>query len=154
RDIKISRKEAADFINRYFEKYPKVKEYLDNVVKFARENGFVLTLFNRKRYIKDIKSTNKNLRSYAERIAMNSPIQGSAADIMKIAMIRVYRRLKEENLKSRIILQVHDELLIESPYAEKEIVKKIVKTEMENAVSLKVPLVVEVKEGSNWYETK
>ncbi|WP_271629763.1 DNA polymerase I [Caldicellulosiruptor sp. DIB 104C] len=154
RDIKISRKEAADFINRYFEKYPKVKEYLDNVVKFARENGFVLTLFNRKRYIKDIKSTNKNLRNYAERIAMNSPIQGSAADIMKIAMIRVYRRLKEENLKSRIILQVHDELLIESPYEEKEIVKEIVKTEMENAVSLKVPLVVEVKEGLNWYETK
>ncbi|WAM30530.1 DNA polymerase I [Caldicellulosiruptor naganoensis] len=154
RDIKISRKEAAEFINRYFEKYPKVKEYLDNVVKFARENGFVLTLFNRKRYIKDIKSTNKNLRSYAERIAMNSPIQGSAADIMKIAMIRVYRRLKENNLKSRIILQVHDELLIESPYEEKEVVKEIVKTEMENAVSLKVPLVVEVKEGSNWYETK
>ncbi|AZT90268.1 DNA polymerase I [Caldicellulosiruptor changbaiensis] len=154
RDIKISRKEAAEFINRYFEKYPKVKEYLDNVVKFARENGFVLTLFNRKRYIKDIKSTNKNLRSYAERIAMNSPIQGSAADIMKIAMIRVYRRLKENNLKSRIILQVHDELLIESPYEEKEIVKEVVKTEMENAVSLKVPLVVEVKEGSNWYETK
>ncbi|ABP67573.1 DNA polymerase I [Caldicellulosiruptor saccharolyticus DSM 8903] len=154
KDIKISRKEAAEFINRYFEKYPKVKEYLDNVVKFARENGFVLTLFNRKRYIKDIKSTNKNLRNYAERIAMNSPIQGSAADIMKIAMIRVYRRLKEENLKSRIILQVHDELLIESPYEEKEIVKEIVKTEMENAVSLKVPLVVEVKEGLNWYETK
>lgn len=154
RDIKISRKEAAEFISRYFERYPKVKEYLDNVVKFARENGFVLTLFNRKRYIKDIKSANKNLRSYAERIAMNSPIQGSAADIMKIAMIRVYRRLKENNLKSRIILQVHDELLIESPYEEKEIVKEIVKTEMENAVSLKVPLVVEVKEGSNWYETK
>lgn len=154
RDIKISRKEAAEFISRYFERYPKVKEYLDNVVKFARENGFVLTLFNRKRYIKDIKSTNKNLRSYAERIAMNSPIQGSAADIMKIAMIRVYKGLKENNLKSRIILQVHDELLIESPYEEKEIVKEIVKTEMENAVSLKVPLVVEVKEGSNWYETK
>nr|AAR11871.1 DNA polymerase I [Caldicellulosiruptor saccharolyticus] len=154
RDIKISRKEAAEFINRYFEKYPKVKEYLDNVVKFARENGFVLTIFNRKRYIKDIKSTNKNLRNYAERIAMNSPIQGSAADIMKIAMIRVYKKLKENNLKSRIILQVHDELLIESPYEEKEIVKEIVKSEMENAVLLKVPLVVEVKEGSNWYETK
>nr|AAR11869.1 DNA polymerase I [Caldicellulosiruptor saccharolyticus] len=154
RDIKISRKEAAEFINRYFEKYPRVKEYLDNVVKFARENGFVLTIFNRKRYIKDIKSTNKNLRNYAERIAMNSPIQGSAADIMKIAMIRVYKKLKENNLKSRIILQVHDELLIESPYEEKEIVKEIVKSEMENAVLLKVPLVVEVKEGSNWYETK
>lgn len=154
RDIKISRKEAAEFISRYFEKYPKVKEYLDNVVKFARENGFVLTLFNRKRYIKDIKSTNKNLRSYAERIAMNSPIQGSAADIMKIAMIRVYRSFKEHNLKSKIILQVHDELLIESPYEEKEIVKEIVKNEMENAVLLKVPLVVEVKEGLNWYETK
>lgn len=93
---------------------PKVKEYLDNTVKFARDNGFVLTLFNRKRYIKDIKSTNRNLRGYAERIAMNSPIQGSAADIMKLAMIKVYQKLKENNLKSKIILQVHDELLIEA----------------------------------------
>lgn len=154
RDIKISRKEAAEFINRYFERYPKVKEYIDNTVKFARDNGFVLTLFNRKRYIKDIKSTNRNLRGYAERIAMNSPIQGSAADIMKLAMIKVYQKLKENNLKSKIILQVHDELLIEAPYEEKDIVKEIVKREMENAVTLKVPLVVEVKEGLNWYETK
>lgn len=154
RDIKISRKEAAEFINRYFERYPKVKEYLDNTVKFARDNGFVLTLFNRKRYIKDIKSTNRNLRGYAERIAMNSPIQGSAADIMKLAMIKVYQKLRENNLKSKIILQVHDELLIEAPYEEKDIVKEIVKKEMENAVALKVPLVVEVKEGLNWYETK
>ncbi|ADQ04778.1 DNA polymerase I [Caldicellulosiruptor owensensis OL] len=154
RDIKISRKEAAEFINRYFERYPKVKEYLDNIVKFARENGYVLTLFNRKRYIKDINSTNRNTRSYAERIAMNSPIQGSAADIMKLAMIKVYQKLKENNLKAKIILQVHDELLIEAPYEEKDIVKRIVKTEMENAVALKVPLVVEVKEGLNWYETK
>ncbi|ACM60539.1 DNA polymerase I [Caldicellulosiruptor bescii] len=154
RDIKISRKEAAEFINKYFERYPKVKEYLDNTVKFARDNGFVLTLFNRKRYIKDIKSTNRNLRGYAERIAMNSPIQGSAADIMKLAMIKVYQKLKENNLKSKIILQVHDELLIEAPYEEKDIVKEIVKREMENAVALKVPLVVEVKEGLNWYETK
>uniref|UniRef100_A0A7C5Z726 DNA polymerase I n=1 Tax=Caldicellulosiruptor owensensis TaxID=55205 RepID=A0A7C5Z726_9FIRM len=154
RDIKISRKEAAEFINRYFERYPKVKEYLDNIVKFARENGYVLTLFNRKRYIKDINSTNRNTRSYAERIAMNSPIQGSAADIMKLAMIKVYQKLKENNLKSKIVLQVHDELLIEAPYEEKDIVKRIVKTEMENAVALKVPLVVEVKEGLNWYETK
>nr|CAA67184.1 DNA-dependent DNA polymerase [Caldicellulosiruptor bescii DSM 6725] len=154
RDIKISRKEAAEFINKYFERYPKVKEYLDNTVKFARDNGFVLTLFNRKRYIKDIKSTNRNLRGYAERIAMNSPIQGSPADIMKLAMIKVYQKLKENNLKSKIILQVHDELLIEAPYEEKDIVKEIVKREMENAVRLKVPLVVEVKEGLNWYETK
>lgn len=154
RDVKISRKEAAEFINKYFERYPKVKEYLDNTVKFARDNGFVLTLFNRKRYVKDIKSTNRNLRGYAERIAMNSPIQGSAADIMKLAMIKVYQKLKENNLKSKIILQVHDELLIEAPYEEKDIVKRIVKREMENAVALKVPLVVEVKEGLNWYETK
>lgn len=154
RDVKISRKEAAEFINKYFERYPKVKEYLDNTVKFARDNGFVLTLFNRKRYVKDIKSTNRNLRGYAERIAMNSPIQGSAADIMKLAMIKVYQKLKENNLKSKIILQVHDELLIEAPYEEKDIVKGIVKREMENAVALKVPLVVEVKEGLNWYETK
>ncbi|WPX07589.1 DNA polymerase I [Anaerocellum danielii] len=154
RDVKISRKEAAEFINKYFERYPKVKEYLDNTVKFARDNGFVLTLFNRKRYIKDIKSTSRNLRGYAERIAMNSPIQGSAADIMKLAMIKVYKRLKENNLRSKIILQVHDELLIEAPYEEKDIVKEIVKREMENAVALKVPLVVEVKEGLNWYETK
>jgi len=154
RDIKISRKEAAEFINRYFERYPKVKEYLDNIVKFARDNGYVLTLFNRRRYVKDIKSANRNARNYAERIAMNSPIQGSAADIMKLAMIKVYQKLKENNLKSKIILQVHDELLIEAPYEEKDIVKEIVKREMENAVALKVPLVVEVKEGLNWYETK
>lgn len=154
RDIKISKKEAGDFIKRYFDRYSKVKEYLDSAVKFAKENGYVLTLFNRKRYVKDIKSTNKNLRSYAERIAMNSPIQGTAADIMKIAMIKVYNRLKENNLKAKIILQVHDELLIEAPHEEKEIVKEIVKKEMENAVPLKVPLVVEVKEGVNWYETK
>ncbi|BCS81118.1 DNA polymerase I [Anaerocellum diazotrophicum] len=154
RDIKISRKEAAEFINRYFERYPKVKEYLDNIIKFARDNGYVLTLFSRRRYVKDIKSANRNARSYAERIAMNSPVQGSAADIMKLAMIKVYQKLKKNNLKSKVIMQVHDELLIEAPYEEKDIVKRIVKREMENAVALKVPLVVEVKEGLNWYETK
>jgi len=154
RDIKIPVKDASEYIKRYFERYPKVKEYLDDVVKFARENGYVLTIYNRKRYIKDIKSSNKNLRSYAERIAMNSPIQGSAADIMKIAMIKVYKKLKQTGIDAKIILQVHDELLIEVAKKDKDVAKQIVKDEMENAAKLKVPLVVETKEGVNWYETK
>ena len=153
-DLNISRKEAEEYINRYFENYPKIKQYLDSLVEEAKTRGFVTTLFGRKRPVPEIVSSNFMQRSFGERIAMNSPVQGTAADIMKIAMIRVDERLKRDNSKARIVLQVHDELLIETPLAEKEYVKQILQEEMEAAADISVPLEVSVSEGSDWYETK
>ncbi|MBQ8799898.1 MAG: DNA polymerase I [Lachnospiraceae bacterium] len=153
-DLNISRKEAEEYINRYFETYPKIKQYLDSLVEEAKTKGFVTTLFGRKRPVPEIASSNFMQRSFGERIAMNSPVQGTAADIMKIAMIRVDERLKRDNSKARIVLQVHDELLIETPLAEKEYVKQILQEEMEAAADISVPLEVSVSEGSDWYETK
>jgi len=154
KDLGITRKQARNYIDQYLNKYPKVKEYMHNIVEKAKEQGFVTTLFNRRRYLPELKSKNFTVRSFGERIAMNTPIQGSAADIIKIAMVKVYKRLKSENLKSRLILQVHDELLIETLISEKEQVAKILKESMENAADLLVPLSVEVKYGKNWYEAK
>jgi len=153
-DLNISRKEAERYIEKYFETYPKVKEYLDNLVITAKENGYSTTLFGRRRPIPELTNSNFMTRSFGERVAMNSPIQGTAADIIKIAMIRVNRRLKEENMRSRLILQIHDELLVEAYASEKEKVAQIMLEEMQGAARLLVDLEVDVKEGSNWYEAK
>ena len=154
KDIKVSGKEARNYIQSYFETYPKIKEYLDKTVEFAKETGYVKTAVERRRYIPEIKSSNYNLRSFGERVAMNAPIQGYAADIIKIAMVKVFERLKNENLKSKLILQVHDELIVDTLEEEKTAVSKILREEMENAVSLSVPLKVDMKTGNSWFETK
>ena len=152
--LKISPKQASEYIKKYFETYPNVKSYMDSNVKFAREHGYVETLFKRKRYIPEINSPNYNLRSFGERAAMNMPLQGTAADIIKIAMIAVERRIKEENLKSKLILQVHDELLVDTCADEVEKVENILKEEMQSAVKLKVPLTVEIECGTRWFDAK
>lgn len=153
KDLGVTRKEASRYIKEYLDNYPGVRGYMQRIVEQAREKGFVVTLFNRRRYLPEIRSKNFNIRSFGERIAMNTPIQGSAADIIKIAMVKVYKKLLSEKLKSRLILQVHDELIIETSIDEKERVSQILKESMEKAVELIVPLVVEVKTGRNWYET-
>lgn len=153
-DLSITRKEAAEYIERYFETYPGIKKFLDDAVAHAKEKGYVTTLFGRKRPIPELKSSNFMQRSFGERVAMNSPIQGTAADIMKIAMIGVNESLRKEKLRSRIVLQVHDELLIETFAEEEEKVREILEREMEQAVSLSVPLVIDVQTGENWYDAK
>ncbi|MBQ9781636.1 MAG: DNA polymerase I, partial [Clostridia bacterium] len=154
KNLKISPKDAKNYIERYYESYPSVKDYMAKNVDFARKNGYVSTILNRKRYIKEINSSNFNLRSFGERAAMNMPLQGSSADIIKIAMVNVYNRLKKENLKAKLILQVHDELIIDCPKGEVEIAKNILVEEMQNAVKLKVPLLVEANVGKTWFEAK
>lgn len=154
RDLKISRKEAKMYIESYFEKYSGVKNYLDSAIKDAKGMGYVLTMMNRIRHIPEINSKNRNVSMFGERLAMNTPIQGTAADIIKIAMVNVFNRLYKEKLKSRLILQVHDELVLEVYKDELLYVKDIVKEEMENAVKLEVPLLVDINWGSNWYEAK
>ena len=151
-DLSISKKEAEKYINNYFESYPGIKAYLDNSVKSAKEKGYSVTLFGRRRPIPEINVSNFMQRQFGERVAMNAPIQGTAADIIKIAMIGVARTLKEKNLESRIVLQIHDELLIEAKKEEVEIVTEILKTEMSSAAELHVPLEVEVEIGNNWDE--
>lgn len=153
-DLSITRREAQEYIERYFETYPGIKKFLDDAVAHAKENGYVTTLFGRRRPIPELSSSNFMQRQFGERIAMNSPIQGTAADIMKIAMINVDRELRKRNLKSRIVLQVHDELLIETLEEEIEEVKEILKQGMEQAASLEVPLEVDMHVGMNWYEAK
>ncbi|MEQ2129839.1 DNA polymerase I [Caldanaerobacter subterraneus KAk] len=154
KDLKISRKEAKEYIDNYFEKYKGVKEYIEKVIRFAKENGYVTTIMNRRRYIPEINSRNFTQRSQAERLAMNTPIQGSAADIIKMAMVKVYQEFKRLNLKSRLILQVHDELVVDTYKDELELVKEILKESMENVIKLKVPLVVEIGVGPNWFLAK
>ncbi len=153
-DLSITKKEAAQYIENYFNTYPGIKKFLDNAVKNGKEKGYVSTLFGRRRPIPELSSSNFMQRSFGERVAMNSPIQGTAADIMKIAMIGVHKRLKEEQLKSRLVLQVHDELLIEAHETEVDKVKEILAYEMEHAASLLVPLDVDMHAGKNWYEAK
>ena len=150
----ISRKIAKQYIEEYLQEYAGIKNFMDDMKEKAKETGYVETLFNRRRYIPELKSNNYMVRQFGERAAMNTPIQGTAADIMKIAMINVYKKLIEENLEAKIVLQVHDEMMIEAPLAEAEKVKKIVKTEMESAIKLNVPLIAEVSEAENWYECK
>ena len=153
-DLNIQVKQAKEYIENYFNKYNKIKEFMDNIIENASNNGYVTTILNRRRYIPEIKSSNFMLRNAGKRAAMNAPIQGSAADIIKIAMINVYKKLEENNLKSKLILQVHDELIVETIDSEIDIVKKIVKDEMENAVSLDVNLDVDLNIGDSWYDTK
>ncbi len=154
KNLKISPKDAKNYIERYYESYPSVKEYMAKNVDFARKNGYVSTILNRRRYIKEINSSNFNLRSFGERASMNMPLQGSSADIIKIAMVNVYNKLNKENLKAKLILQVHDELIIDCPKNELEIVKGILVNEMQNSVKLRVPLLVEANVGKTWFEAK
>lgn len=153
-DLSITRKEAAKYIDDYFQTYPGIKTFLDHAVQHAKDQGYAVTLFGRRRPVPELSSSNFMQRSFGERVAMNSPIQGTAADIIKIAMIGVDRRLKEEGLKSRLVLQVHDELLIEAEQTEVETVKEILRQEMEQAASLDVPLEIDMHTGDNWYEAK
>ena len=152
--IGVSRKKAKEYIDQYLEKYSGIKQFMSDIVEEAKEKGYVETLFKRRRYIPELKSKNFNIRQFGARAAMNTPIQGTAADIMKIAMIDVFNKLKERKLKSKLILQIHDELLIETKEEEKEEVKNILKTSMENAIKLKVPLRADVSEAYNWYDLK
>ena len=150
----ISRKIAKQYIQEYLQEYAGIKNFMDDMKEKAKETGYVETLFNRRRYIPELKSNNYMVRQFGERAAMNTPIQGTAADIMKIAMINVYKKLIEEKLDAKIVLQVHDEMMIEAPLAEADKVKEIVKSEMESAIKLNVPLIAEVSEAENWYECK
>lgn len=154
RDLNISRKEAKEYIDKYFENFKMVKEYMDRTVEEGKKDGFVETILHRRRYIPELNAKNFNVRSFGERIAMNTPIQGSAADIIKLAMVKVYNKLKNDKLKSRLILTVHDELIIEIHKDEEDIVQDFVKDIMENSISLKVPLKVDMMIGDSWYDTK
>ena len=150
----IGRKAAKTYIDQYLEEYSGIKKYMEDVVEKAKQKGYAETKFGRKRYIQELKSNNYMIREFGKRAAMNTPIQGTAADIMKIAMIKVFREIKEKNLKSKIVLQVHDEMMIEAPIEEKEQIKQILKKSMESAVTLKVPLIADISEAINWYDCK
>lgn len=151
-NIKISRKKAKMYIEKYFETYPNIKTYMDNLVQSGKDNGFVETLWGRRRYIPELKSNNFNVRQFGERVAKNAPIQGTAADIIKIAMINIQRELEEKNLESKLILQVHDELVIETKESELEMVQEILVRNMESVISMKVPLKAEANYGKTWYD--
>ena len=153
-DLDISRKEAEGYIEKYFATYGKVKEFLDRTVEDAKKNGYTVTMFGRRRPIPELASSNFMTRSFGERAAMNAPVQGTAADIIKIAMVRVNRRLKEEHLQSKLVLQIHDELIIETKKEELEIVQKILVEEMMHAADLTVPLLVDANVGDSWYDAK
>ncbi len=154
RDLNITRKEAKEYIDNYLKNYKMVKEYMENIVKEGKENGYVETILHRRRYIPELKAKNHNIRSFGERVAMNTPIQGSAADIIKMAMVKVYQELRKRKLKSRLILQIHDELIIETHKDEVDEVKELLKNIMEKAIELDVPLLVDLEVGASWYETK
>ena len=151
-DLSISRKEADEYIKQYFATYPDIKGYIDGMVDFAKNTGYSLTMYNRRRPIPELKSSNFMQRSFGERVAMNAPIQGTAADIIKLAMIRVYNELKEKGLKSKLILQVHDELLVECYKDETDVVKDIIARGMKEAANLKVALEIDMQQGENWFE--
>ena len=152
--LHISRKQAKQYIDQYLELYSGIKQFMTNIVEEAKEKGYVETEFKRRRYIPELKSNNYMVRQFGQRAAMNTPIQGTAADIMKIAMINVLKEIKLRNLKSKIVLQVHDEMMIEAPIEEAEEIKEILKNKMENATQLKVPLIAEISEATNWYDCK
>ena len=150
----ISKKQAKQYIDQYLEKYSGIKSFMDNIIEEAKEKGYVETLFHRRRYITELSSNNYMVRQFGARAAMNTPIQGTAADIMKTAMINVYNKLKEQKLDAKLILQIHDELIIECKEEEKEIAKKILQDCMENVTKLEIPLKVEVSEAKDWYDAK
>ncbi|MDV4152312.1 DNA polymerase I [Clostridium sp. AL.422] len=153
-DLHITKKEASEYMEIYFDRYPNIKGYLDSLIEEAKEHGFVLTILNRRRFIPEIKSSNKIVKALGERVSMNAPIQGSAADIIKLAMVNVYNKLKELQFESKIILQVHDELILNVKENELEQVKRLVKEEMENVLEMNVPLEVDINIGKTWYEAK
>ena len=153
-NLHISRKDAEEYIDKFHVLYPEVKEYTDKRIEEARATGGVTTLFGRRRVIEEINNPNYLIKQMGERMAMNTPIQGTSADIMKLAMIRVYNRFKQEGINSKILLQVHDEIVIDCKNEELDKIKKIVKEEMENVYKLDVPLKVEIDTGTNWYEAK
>lgn len=153
-DIGVTKAEAGEYIDNYLKKYHGVRDYMEQIVKSAKKDGYVATMFGRRRYLPELSSSNYNVRSFGERVALNMPIQGAAADIMKIAMINVSAALEEAELESKIVLQVHDELIVEAPESEVERVKEILKREMENAVQLDIPLTVDAHSGGNWYGAK
>ena len=150
----ISRKIAKQYIEEYLQEYAGIKNFMDDMKEKAKETGYVETLFNRRRYIPELKSNNYMVRQFGSRVAMNTPIQGTAADIMKIAMINVNKTLKEKHINGKIVLQIHDELLLEVSKEDKQQAKEILKQCMENAMKLSVPLEVEISEGEDWYEVK
>lgn len=154
KDLKISVNEAKRYINGYFREYPGIHDFLDDLIRFAKRTGYAETPFGRRRYLPELTSSKYMIRQFGERVAMNMPIQGAAADIMKMAMVKVYRELKKLGLRSRLILQVHDELLIDAPEEEAETVKKLLKECMENVVELSVPLPVSVSASYCWGDTK
>ena len=151
-NLGISRTEAKGIIDSYFEQYATIKNYMDGAVTQAREKGYVETIMQRRRYLPDINSSNAVVRGFAERNAVNAPIQGSAADIIKMAMVAVYRAMQQQDLKSKMILQVHDELVFDVHNSEKDLMKKLVKEAMENAIQLEVPMEVELQFGDNWLD--
>ena len=153
-DIGVTRKEAKEYIERYLKSFDGVSRYMKDIVVFAKKYGYVKTLLGRRRYIPEINSSNHMVKAFGERVALNAPIQGTAADIIKLAMVNVYRRLSENNMKSKLILQVHDELIIEAHKSELEEVKNILREEMENAFPLSVPLKVDMGYGRSWYDAK
>ncbi|SHE85622.1 DNA polymerase I [Clostridium fallax] len=153
-DLNITRKEAKEYMDIYFDRYPNIKKYLKDILVEAKDNGYVKTIMNRRRFIPEITASNKMVKAFGERLAMNAPIQGSAADIIKLAMVNVYKRLNEKSLKSKIILQVHDELILNVVKEELEEVRDLVKEEMENVIKLNVPLEVDINTGNTWYDVK
>ncbi len=154
KDIGVTRKEADEYIKEYLRNFSGVKDYMDEVIVGAREKGYVEDVFGRRRYLPELASSNFNMRAFGERVARNMPIQGAAADIIKIAMVKVFNRLRKEGLKAKLILQVHDELILECPKDEVEIVMKLVETEMESSAEMSVPMLTEAKSGKSWYEAK
>jgi DNA polymerase-1 len=153
-DLSISIKEAKTYIEDYFKTYPAIKRYMDNIIKEGKACGYVTTLLGRRRYIPELKASNRIVQGFGERVAMNAPVQGTAADIIKIAMVNVYKRLKAEGLKSKLILQVHDELIVEAEPDEQEAAAAVLIEEMEKAMQLSVPLKVDCNAGKTWFDTK
>ena len=150
KQLDISVKQAKEYIDGYFFKYSGIKKWSQQIIEETKQKGYVKTITGRIRYIPEIKSTNRQIVSFGERMALNTPVQGTSADIIKIAMINIHKKLKEQNLKSKILIQVHDDLLLEVPLEEKNIILKLLKYEMETAVKLDVPLLVDIKAGTNW----
>ncbi len=153
-DIGVSVSDAKAYMEAYFATFPGVRKYMDGIVKKAREMGYVETLFHRRRDLPELSSSNRNMQSFGERVALNTPIQGTAADVMKLAMVAVWKRLKAEKLQAQLVLQVHDELIVECPEAEAEVVAKLLEEEMESVVKLSIPLTAEAHWGKNWLEAK
>ena len=154
RQLGISQEDAKTFIARYFERFAGVRQFLDRMVALARDQGYVETIFKRRRYVPEVKERNFNMRAYGERVAQNSPLQGSAADLIKLAMIRIHAAIAEQRLRSRMLLQVHDELIFETPPDELEAMRPLVREHMENVAELRVPLVVDIGVGPNWLDAK